>query len=944
MKQKKPAPRTLDEVRGAILTILTRQAPNQLKSNELSKLLGIAASDPEYDLVRQALEGLEETGEIFRGSRRRYGVVIPETVIEGRLKMLRAGQWCIVPDDGPQCEVDIDARHLWTALHGDRVVAKLLGTPEPGEIPHGEITRVVERGLDRIVGTLKRGRGFFVDADDRKIHRTFNVARNQIGTARVGDKVLAKLREWTDPYSDPEATIIEVIGRAGEMKAEIKSIALAHNLPFEFPDDVLAEADAYPEAIPDEVIRERRDLRGMDIFTIDPYDARDFDDAISIEEHAGGDVTLGIHIADVSHYVPEGSALDEEAYRRGTSVYLVTGVIPMLPERLSNNLCSLRPDEDRLAYSVFVRLSPRGAIQEYEITKSVIRSKRRFTYEEALAVLESGAGDYARELAAINSAAHVQRTLRRRKGSVDFDSTELKFRLDENDFPIEVIQKKATESTKLIEDCMLLANRVVAEHIGNERSSKRGGTVAPFVYRIHDSPPKQKLVDLSNFVKQFGYTMPVENVQPKDIQRLIDAARGTDEQEMINEVALRSMAKAVYSEFNIGHFGLAFKHYTHFTSPIRRYPDLIVHRMLNEYGRGMSNDRRQFFAGSLGSLTTHCSERERAAVEAERASIKVAEVQFLKSHVGDVFEGIIGGVMPFGLFVELKRYGIEGLAPVRAMRDDYYHYDERTKSLRGRATKKVYRLGDPVHVRVIRVDEINSQIDLEIIDEEEYLEEGGEERMDVIGDDDADHVGADEVRDERPAERSTLRVTAPAASRQARAQRRPGGSAPRAPSGERGRGRDQRGRGDGRRPAGATGEGAGRGTASGAGERTRGGRGAGAQGEAAGGGRARGDGGRHEGRGRAEAHGEPVRGEGQPKGGTRGERAREEGGQRTSTRGGAKRGEARGDAKRGERTGGEGSRGGARSGRSKGKGRSGEAGRAGGAKKKGTSSGGRRRR
>lgn len=780
MKKQKKAQHSLEEIRSSIISILTHQAPNQLKSNELSRELGIAADDPDYDLVREALDELEESGAIFRSTRRRYGVVVPETVIEGILKMLRAGQWCIVPDDGPQCEVDIDTRHLWTALHGDRVVARLRGTPRVGEIPEGEITRVLERGTDRIVGTLKKGKGFYIDSDDRKIHRTFNVHRNQIGVARIGDKVLAKMRDWTDPYADPEATIIEVIGRAGEMKAEIKSIALAHNLPFEFPVEVIAEADSHPDVIPDEVIRARRDLRHMDIMTIDPYDARDFDDAISIEEHDDGDVTLGIHIADVSHYVTEGSALDDEAYRRGTSVYLVTGVIPMLPERLSNNLCSLRPDEDRLAYTVFVRLTPRGVIKEYEITKSVIRSKRRFTYEEALEVLETGRGDYARELLAINKAAHVQRALRRKKGSVDFNSTELKFKLDENDFPIEVIQKSATESTRLIEDCMLLANRVVAEHIGKERSSKRGGAVNPFVYRIHDSPPKEKLIDLSNFVKSLGYSLPVDNVQPADIQKLIDAARGTDEEELINEVTLRSMAKAVYSEFNIGHFGLAFKHYSHFTSPIRRYPDLIVHRLLNEYASGMSDERRHMYMTTLGPLTTHCSERERAAVEAERASIKIAEVQFLKRHVGDVFEGVIGGVMPFGLFVELKRYGIEGLAPVRKMADDFYVYDERTKSLRGRSNQKVFRLGDPVHVRVVRVDELSSQIDLAIIDEEEFIDEGGHESGGAI----------DEATRAERAEKAEKRRSSRPQTSDRRGGRSSGGKA----RGERG---SRTGRGDG---------------------------------------------------------------------------------------------------------------------------------------------------
>ncbi len=728
-KNRQQATVTVESLRQQILELLTQSAPDQLKTNEISKELGIKATAQEYDLVREALAELEDEGLIFRGPRRRYGRRVPEVVVDGRLENAKRGNWLVVPPSGRDDAIEIGSRGLWTAFHGDIVRAKLVSAMVPGERPEGEITRVLERKVESIVGTLKHGRQYFVESDDKRIHRTITIRRNRLNGAKIGDKVVVKLFDWIDPYEDPEGTITGVLGRAGEMKAEIASIAAAHRLPHIFPDDVLAEAATFSDRFTDEDLRGRRDLRDEIIFTIDPYDARDFDDAISIVRHDDGDVTLGVHIADVSHYVREGSALDDEAYRRGTSVYLVTGVIPMLPESLSNNLCSLRPDEDRLAYSVFARLSPRGAIREYEITKSIIRSKRRFTYEEALQVLETGEGDYAEELLAVNKIAHVLRANRRRKGSVDFDTTELKFVLDENERPVEVVQKRRTESTQLIEDCMLLANRIVAEHIGkNMKGGKRGGEIAPYIYRIHDAPPKDKLLELSTFVKSLGYALPVDNVQPKDIQKLIDSARGTEEEELINEVTLRSMAKAVYAEFNIGHFGLAFPFYTHFTSPIRRYPDLIVHRMLFEYQQGMPVARQHEYRQVVGPISTHCSERERAAVEAERESVKIAQVEFLKGHVGDVFEAVISGIMPFGMFAELKRFGIEGLVRIRTITDDFYTYDERAKAFKGRRSRKVYRLGDPIHVRVIRVDELASEIDLELIDEEEFNAESGESR------------------------------------------------------------------------------------------------------------------------------------------------------------------------------------------------------------------------
>lgn len=718
---------TLEAVREEIIRLLTEAAPDHLKTNELSKKLGIPATHPDYELVREALDRLTDEGIITRGARRRYHLAIPDVAVEGRLEMAGRNRWLVVPKQGIEAAIEIDHRSTWTALHGDTVRAKITVPARFGERPEGEVVRVIQRATETVVGTLKHGsRKFYVEPDDRKIHHTIGIYKNQIGVAKVGEKVLVKLRDWSDPYHEPEGTIIRTLGRAGEMGAEIASIALKHRLPHHFPDDVIREAESFPDHIPAEELANRRDLRSMNLFTIDPHDARDFDDAVSVQQHEDGEMTVGVHIADVSYYVREGSALDKEALKRGTSVYLVTGVIPMLPERLSNNLCSLRPDEDRLAYSVFVRLSPRGAIRDYEVVKSVIRSKRRFTYEEALQVLETGEGDFSEELLALNRMAHVLRDNRRRKGSVDFDRAELRFKLDEQNNPIEVVQKHATESTRLIEDCMLLANRVVAEHIATRKFPKgkeRGTNLNPFIYRIHDTPPKDKLQELAAFVKRLGYNLPTDNVKPKDIQKLLDTVRGSEHEEAINELTLRSMAKAVYSEHNVGHFGLAFPHYTHFTSPIRRYPDLIVHRMLAEYEEGMSVRRRNEYAAELGAIADQCSERERAAVEAERDSIKIAQVQFVKRHVGDTFPARISGVMPFGIFAQITSLGIEGLVRVRMMDDDFYTFDEASLSFRGRNTRRTYRIGDPIFVRVVRVDELRAEIDMELIEEADHASE-----------------------------------------------------------------------------------------------------------------------------------------------------------------------------------------------------------------------------
>lgn len=719
-------------IRDRIIAILTESSPKLLKTNELSKKLGISAESSQHDLVREILEELQDQNIVFRGPRRRFGRVVPDATIEGTLRMIDSSRWELIPEGGTRAVMRFDREEIWTAFDGDIVRARPLSIVRPGEIeiPWGEVTRVIERRTDRIVGTLRQGRELYLQPDSRKMHRTITIPRKHVGDAQMGDKVVVELLEWQDPEDEPSGKVVRRIGKAGEMNAEIASLMEEFDVRVEFPEEVIAEAESFPSRFTRKDLAGRRDLRNDPIFTIDPYDARDFDDAISLIRHDDGDMTLGVHIADVGHYVREGSALDKEAFRRGTSIYLVTGVIPMLPERLSNDLCSLRPNEDRLAYSVHVRFSPKGAIRDYEIFKSVIRSKRRFTYEEALEILETGQGDFSEDLKEINRIAHILRRNRRKKGSIDFETTELKFKLDEEGKPSEVIPKRPTESTRLIEDCMLLANRIVAEHIGRFKyldRRRRGGDRNPFIYRIHDVPPKDKLVDLAQFVKQFGYSLPVDNIKPKDLQNLLETAREKGNLHLITEVALRSMAKAVYSEYNVGHFGLAFDWYTHFTSPIRRYPDLIVHRMLHEYQNGMDGTRTAEHAEQVGWIADHSSQRERVAVEAERRSVKIAEVEYLSDHVGDVYEATIISILPFGMFAELKDLGIEGMIPTRMINGEGYRFDERKKELVGRRSNKRYRIGDTVFVRVVKVDEINQQIDLGLIDSGEYEQAVGEE-------------------------------------------------------------------------------------------------------------------------------------------------------------------------------------------------------------------------
>ncbi|MFP4527131.1 MAG: ribonuclease R [Candidatus Kapaibacterium sp.] len=687
-----------------------------LKLNEISKKLNITADSKDYENLKQLLVSLAEDNIINKLSRRRYNLHDGEhtTTYKGRLE-IRNERGIIEMKGEDFDQVIIKPRHLSTALEGDLVLFRLLAT-RPGKKPRGEVIEVIERNQPRFVGTIDYdGHFYFLIPDEEKFFIDFLIPNGMLKGAKEGDKVAAEFYYWDDQHKSPKAKVVEVLGRSGDPEAEFDSIVKEFDLMEDFPEEVIAETKKL-KAPMGKVPAGRMDLREETIVTIDPPDARDFDDGLSLKILDNGNYYLGVHIADVSHYVTENSALDIEARSRSTSTYLVDRVVPMLPEKLSNDICSLRPDEDRNAFSVFMEFSNRGALKNYKITESVIRSKRRFSYDEVLEIINGESGEHEQLVKNLDKVARILRKKRFQKGGIDFETDELKFRLDEDKYPIEVYLKKPNFATQLVEECMLAANQTVAGHIKNLERKMKPRLRLPFLYRVHDEPDPGQLKEVLSFIATFGPRLNQKEANSKNLNDLLHMIRGSEEESVVNQVLIRAMAKAIYLHKNVGHYGLGFKEYTHFTSPIRRYPDLIIHRFLKEYAKGKVDKNRLEFLNQLAKeVGQTSSDMERRAMEAERASIKLASAMIADQKIGEEYNGTITGVTKFGLFVRVDKIYVEGLLHIRDLLDDYYIYDEKNFRLTGKRNKKVFRIGGRFRVKIINVNIEKRQIDFSFV-------------------------------------------------------------------------------------------------------------------------------------------------------------------------------------------------------------------------------------
>ena len=674
---------------------------------QMSKELAITAESQRI-FINQLLYELLEEDFLVEISRGKFKLNSRGGYITGVIDRQGVKTYLLTDDGGEP--VFIPERKTNHALLNDTVKVFLYARRK-NQSPEGEVVEIIKRAKDTFVGILQVSENYaFLISDNKVLTNDIFIPKSKLKDGKNGQKAVVRLLEWEPNMKNPVGEVIDVLGNKGDNTVEMHAILAEFGLPYKYPEAVEAAADNIDAGITSREIAKRIDMRNITTFTIDPRDAKDFDDALSLRKLDNGLWEVGVHIADVTHYVRPGSIIEKEARQRATSVYLVDRTIPMLPEHLSNGICSLRPNEEKLTYSVIFQMNDNAEVQNYEIAKTVICSDRRFTYEEAQQVIETGKGDFAQEILQLDKLAKMLRESRFSAGAIAFDRVEVRFEIDEKGKPVSVFFKEQKDANKLIEEFMLLANKTTAKHIGKPGKGLKAKT---FVYRIHDVPNPDKLQNFSQFIKRFGYNLKISGKNTavsSSINHLLDEVQGKKEQNLIETLAIRSMAKAVYSTENIGHYGLAFDYYTHFTSPIRRYPDMMVHRLLERYMSGGRNVNKEEYE----ELCQHSSDMEQVAASAERASIKYKQVEFMSDHIGQVFDGVISGITEWGVYVELTANKCEGMIPIRDLDDDYYSFDDKNYCLVGRRYHKRYQLGDEITVKVAKANLDKKQLDFVI--------------------------------------------------------------------------------------------------------------------------------------------------------------------------------------------------------------------------------------
>ncbi|MEJ8554569.1 ribonuclease R [Tepidibacter sp. Z1-5] len=698
-----------------LLKFMKENAYNPLTKEDLSNIFDIHPA--ERAMFYNFLDELEEEGEIYKTKKNRYGLPSKMNLFVGRIQMHQRGFGFVVSNEEGIGDLFIPAEHLNGAMHNDKVVARIMETAKESRRAEGEVIKIVERSIKTVVGVYEPNKNFgFVVADNKRFTRDIYIPKAESLRATYGDKVVCEITQWPQKGRNPEGKIIEVLGKKGEKGVDILSVIRELGLPEEFPNKVLAEAQKIDNEVPKEEIQRRVDLRNITTFTIDGADAKDLDDAVSIEVLDNGNHKLGVHIADVTHYVKEGSKLDKEALKRGTSVYLIDRVIPMLPTKLSNGLCSLNPNVDRLTLSIFMEIDDNGNVVNHEIVESVINTKARMVYTDVSDILENEDeelinkyNDLVEDFRTMEKLARILMKRRSSRGAIDFDFAEAKIILDKNGKVLDIKKYERRIANRIIEEFMLVSNETVAEHFFWLK--------IPFVYRIHETPNSEKIEQFNKFVATFGYHIKgdLEVVHPKSLQMLLHEIKGKNEEMVVSTLMLRSLKQAKYSPDCSGHFGLAAKYYSHYTSPIRRYPDLQIHRIIKEAINGKIDDKRiQSLKKIVSYSADQSSIRERAADDAQREVEDLKKAEYMADRIGEEFEGRISSVTSFGMFVEVENT-VEGLIRLSNLNDDYYIFDSDNYVLIGEHTKKTYKIGDALKVKVSSVNIDFKEIELTIV-------------------------------------------------------------------------------------------------------------------------------------------------------------------------------------------------------------------------------------